>query len=391
MLSDATLQYGEAITSGLLAVDRLVRREGGDDDDGLVVLNMDAGRLPASWHTYAEAEAGLHELHRRAAELPEPDRRRYYQQLCGSTIALLAWRQGSLGFADQISRFLHVPAEPVPDAELDAMRREVHALLSGMGYDGDLQAQAQAWESRNRVPPDEVEGTLQALMDEAWDRTAQRIEIPAPRSDGMRVRTVTGVPFNARCDYLGRTVEFNRDPVLTHQSLKHLATHECYPGHYVQFKLRETWYHEGTAPADGLLSIVNSASSSPFEGIADLGVHVIDWIESDDDRLFLLLGRYRAALGTAAAWRLHVSGWNETRVLHWLREGSLVGGEGWAANRVRFIAAPQRAALIWSYWWGEQTVRPVWDREPEERRSALLRYLYGRMHSPQTVAMFGAG
>jgi hypothetical protein len=394
MLSDKTLDYAEEITGVLLGVDQLVRREGGDADDGLVVVNMDPGRVPTSYASFEDAEVALSELKRRAPDLPEPDRRRYYEQLCDSTLALLQWRQGRLGFADQISGFLHVPPEPVSDTELERLQGELHSLLREMGYDGSLTAQAQAWETRNRVPPDEVAGTLQEIMDEAWDRTVQQIEIPAPKSDAMRVRTVSGVPFNARCDYLQRTVELNIDPVLTHQSLKHLAVHECYPGHYVQFKLRETWYRAGTAPADGLLSIVNSASSSPFEGIADNGLYVIDWANTNDDRLSALLGRYRSGLGTAAAWRLHALGWSESDTEYWLQERALVGGDGWAANRIRFIGAPQRAALIWSYWWGGLCVHPVWERQPVARRGEFLRYLYGRMHSPQTVAMFdtsGAG
>lgn len=390
MLSDRTLDYAEEVTGMLLGVDQLVRREGGDEDDGLVVVNMDPDRSPTSYASFEEAEAALHELERRALDLLERDRRKYYEQVCDSTLALLRWRQGRLGFAEQISGFLHVPAEPVSDAELEQLQQELHSRLNEMGYDGSLAEQAQAWEARNRVAPDEVAGTLQEIMDEAWDRTVQQIEIPAPKSDAMQVRTVSGVPFNARCDYLHRTVELNIDPVLTQQSLKHLAVHECYPGHYVQFKLRETWYRAGTAPADGLLSIVNSASSSPFEGIADNGLYVIDWADSDDDRLSALLGRYRSGLGTAAAWRLHAQAWSESDTVAWLRERALVGGEGWAANRIRFIRAPQRAALIWSYWWGSRCVQPVWERQPVERRGAFLQYLYGRMHSPQTVAMFDA-
>lgn len=388
MLSDRTLDYAEDLTGMLLGVDRLVRRDGGDDDDGLVVVNMDPDRPPTPYASFEDAEAALYELKRRALDLPEPDRRKYYDQVCDSTLTLLRWRQGRLGFAEQISGFLHVPAEPVSDAELERLQRDLHARLHEMGYDGSLAEQAQAWEARHRVAPDEVAGTLQEIMDEAWDRTVQQIEIPAPKSDGMQVRTVSGVPFNARCDYLHRMVELNIDPVLTYQSLKHLAVHECYPGHYVQFKLRETWYRAGTAPADGLLSIVNSASSSPFEGIADNGLYVIDWANTEDDRLSALLGRYRSGLGTAAAWRLHALGWSESDTVAWLRERALVGGEGWAANRIRFIRAPQRAALIWSYWWGGLCVHPVWERQPVEHRGAFLRYLYGRMHSPQTVGMF---
>src|SRR6266508_6114562 len=73
------------------------------------------------------------------------------------------------------------------------------------------------------------------------DRAAGR-GCALPGSDGMHVITVSGVPFNARCNYLARQVELNIDPILTRPALKHLAVHECYPGHYVQFKLRETWY-----------------------------------------------------------------------------------------------------------------------------------------------------
>jgi hypothetical protein len=55
---------------------------------------------------------------------------------------------------------------------------------------------------------------------------------------------------------------------------------------------------------------------------------------------------------------------------------------------MRFIAAPQRCVLIWSYWHGEAAVAPAWERVAPARRPEFLRFLYGRMHSPQSVAMF---
>jgi len=390
MLSDATLAYGEDMARALLGVDALYRSLAaeGEEDDGLVVVNMAPDHRPEPYATYAEARERLGELARRAETLPESDRRAYYGQLCESTLALLEWREHGLSFTEQLSRFLHVPAAPVLDEELDGLRREMRALLSGMGYDGDLPAQCAAWEDRTRVPRDEVAGVLNGLCDEAWERTVARMALPAPRSDGMRVATVSGAAFNARCNYLGRTVELNIDPVLTRPALKHLAVHECYPGHYVQFKLRETWYKEGTAPADGLLSVVNSASSCTFEGIADNGLLLLDWLDTDDDRFAALMSRYRSGIGTGAAWRLHALGWPEDRVTEWLSGESLVGGNGWAANRMRFIAAPHRAVLIWSYWWGEAVVTPAWRRVPPERQADFLRFLYGRMHSPRTVGMF---
>jgi hypothetical protein len=239
------------------------------------------------------------------------------------------------------------------------------------------------------VPPEEASEVLTALLDEAWDRTERLLgSMPAPREDGMKVRALSGVAFNARCDYAHRTIDLNVDPVLTRPGLKHLAIHEGYPGHWLQFKLRETMVEEGRAAPDALLSIVNSASSSVFEGIADHGIEAIGWGGSADDHLQGLVNQYRAAIGTGAAWRLHELGWERRHVTDWLREMSVGGGEGWIANRMAFIEAPSRAALIWSYWWGVQAVAPAWEEVPEARRPAFIEYLYGRMHSIRTVGMF---
>ncbi|MEJ2203197.1 MAG: hypothetical protein P8170_03730 [Gemmatimonadota bacterium] len=387
---EATHAYGERLARALLGVDALYRQESGDED-GLVVLNMDTeGRYPPEpFADYAEAARGFRGLEGEAAGLPEADRRVYYAEVCRSTLAFVAWRTKGLSFTDQLSGFLHVPAAPAPEAELDEMQDHIRALLTRMGYTGDLRQQAADWEERNRVPPDEVEGVLSSFLDEAWTRTEERLlEIPADRSDGMRVSTVRGVPYNARCDYLNRTVELNVDPALTRPGLKHLAVHEGCPGHYVQFKLRESMAGRGQACADVLLSVVNTASSSVFEGIADAGLEMLGWVDSDDDRLQTMMNRYRAGIGTGAAWRLHALKWAPDAVASWLRGRSLVGGEGWVENRMRFISSPSRAALIWSYWWGERVVTPVWRRVAADRRSEFLRFLHGRMHSNGSVAMF---
>lgn len=388
MISEQTLAYAERVTTALLGVDALYRKESGDEE-GLAVLNMSGGRhQPDPFDSYTTAAECFSGLQREAAGLPEPDRRRYYDQLCHSTLAFMRWREDGLPFTEQLSSFLHVPAEPASNAELDALRGKMQDLLNSLGYGGDLRAQFAAWEAKNRVPPDEVPGVLRELLDQAWDRTEERLHIPADKSDGMQVIPVSGAAFNARCDYLERKIELNIDPVLTRQGLKHLTVHEAYPGHYVQFKLRETWYREGLAPADGLLSVVNTASSSTFEGIADNGMTLLDWVETDDDRLQALLNRYRSGIGTGAAWRYHALGWPEEKVTGWLRDQTLAGGEGWVTGRMRFISAPSRAVLIWSYWWGEPSVTPVYRQVPAARRPEFLRYLYGRMHSNQTVPMF---
>jgi len=115
---------------------------------------------------------------------------------------------------------------------------------------------------------------------------------------------------------------------------------------------------------------------------------MMDWIESDDDKVLALLNRHRAGIGTGAAWRLHALEQPEEKVADWLRGQSLVGGEGWVSNRMGFITAPSRAVLIWSYWWGERVVAEAWRRIPESNHTDFLRFLYGRMHSNKSMEMF---
>jgi hypothetical protein len=207
MLSDKTMAYGEQVTTALLGVDALYRAESGDEE-GLVVVNMATStHQPEDFESYVAARDRFEQLSAQAADLPEPDRCRYYEQLCQSTLAFMDWRQGDLPLSDQLNGFLHVPAEPASDAELDALRGEMRSLLNSMCYDGDLVSQSAAWETRNRVPPDEVSGVIDELMAEAWDRTDERLPIPATKSDAMRVVPVSGVAFNARCNYLERKIE----------------------------------------------------------------------------------------------------------------------------------------------------------------------------------------
>ena len=376
--------------TALLGVDALYRKES-RGKERLVLLNMDTeGRYPPdSFDRYGAARACFEGLQADSYLLPEPDRRVYYDDLCSSTLAFIRWRQAGLSFREQLREFLHVPVRAPADGELDGLRGMIGIFLTGMGYEGDVVAQAAAWEEQNRVPPAVVPELFATLLDEAWDRTEEHVfKIPAPKSDGMRVSTVSGVHYDARCDYLGRTIELNIDPVLTRPSLKRLAIREGYPGHYVQFKIRETMAAEGLAAPDGLLSVANTASSSVTQGIADDGIRMIKWESTKDDEVQGLMNLHRAGIGAGAAWRLHALGWPEELVADWLSQQTLIGGAGWVKKRMRFIAAPSRAVLPWSDWWGEQAVVPAGRYVPEGKRDDFLRFLYGRMHSISSVGMF---
>jgi hypothetical protein len=391
-LSAGTLAFGRRVVTGLLGVDVLAREQGGEEY-ALAVVNMAAQGefVPGPFAGWHEARDYWKGLQAETTGLSEPDRRVYYADLCASTLSFIRWRHEGLPFREQLAQFLHCEAKPASEEELAAIEQQIHVLLGGMGYEGSLDQRCTAWELACVVPSEEVPTVLQGLMDEAWERTHSSLipgGIPAPRHDSMRVQPVRGVAYNALCGYLERTIQLNVDPVLTLPSLKHLAVHEGACGHYVQFKMREHMYSTGQAPADVLLSVVNSASSSVFEGIADAGMEMLSWVTTDDDRVQALMNRYRMGVCTVAAWKLHALGEPTDAVHTWLSKHALTGGPGWVANRMKFIASPGRAVLIWSYWHGEPCVAKAWRSVARAQRPQFLRWLYGRMHSISSVQMF---
>ena len=389
LLSDKTISYSMEIARVTMGIDALYRREAGIDDlhDGLVVLNM-CDVAPEPFEDYTQAQQRLAELAGRALGLPEPDRRLYYTQACTSLWSFCQWRRGLLeDIGTQIGMFLHVdPASP-SEAQLQAWNRDLYRLLGEAGYAGDLKARIDAWEQKHLVPPDEVQGTMDEMMVFARERTGNILELP--ENDYYHCQTVPSAAFNASSDYGNRRVIVNTAPILTTHKLKHLVCHEVYPGHFMQFTLRRIAWERGYGGLDGTLSVCNHSSSCTFEGIADCGAAFLDWEEDIDDAINGRISMIQSALGAAASYRMHILKRPNAEVEAFLRDNAPGGGEGWVANRMGFISDPARAALIWSYLRGDEGVFPVWARVAREDRPAFFEYIYNRLHTVQSLQLFG--
>lgn len=387
-LSDQTIAFSVDVARATMGVDALYRRETGFTDlhDGLVVLNM-ANVEPAAYESYQAAQSHLAELAQKALALPEPDRRLYYAQACTSLWSFCQWRQDQLpSMSSQIGLFLHADPAPASQAALDVYSGELYRMLGEAGYAGSLKQRIDAWEQKNLVPADEVQGTMDEMMVEARRRTGEIL--PLPEGDYYRCETVSGGPFNASSDYGNRRVIINTDPILTTQKLKHLVCHEVYPGHFMQFTLRRQAWEQGVGGLDGTLSVCNHSSSCTFEGIADCGIRFLDWEEGIDDRISGLVSVIQSALGTAASYQMHTLGWENVQVEDFLRKNAPGGGEGWVNNRMGFISDPARAALISSYWRGDEGVFPVWERVEKADRPRFFTYIYNRLHTIQSMQLF---
>jgi len=386
-LSDESLRFGEELATITLSIDALDRRLNtyDDDADGLVVINMGWNKV-REFESYAEARAALAELAKKTFSLPEPDRRLYFLQACVSLDSFCAFQMGELpGLMDQVGMFLHADCAPVSDAYLEARCAQLQACFDAMGYKGSLKEMTAKWEAENRVPRDQVRDTMLSLMKEARAKTGEFLPLPEAE---YTCEVCSGGAFSARSDYDHLRVIVNIDPNYTLQALKHLVGHEAYPGHYMQFTLRRVYFEKGFGSADGLLSVCNHSSSSTFEGIADMGTRMMGWNTTPDDKVFEILSDMKSAMGTASSFQMNVLHWTKDQIRDYMMKWPMLGGEGAVRSRLNFVGSSDRAALIWSYWRGDQAVSSVLDRVAPEDMDRYLDYIYGRLHTPASLQLF---
>ncbi len=384
-LSDKTIDLSVKVARATMGIDALYNAEKGNEDE-LVVLNM-GNVQPEPFDTYDDALVCLADIAREAMGLPEADRRLYYTQACTSLASFCRWRKHQLEeMSDQIALFLHVDPTPASQKDLDFMNRKLYDMLGEIGYTGDLKQRIAAWEQKNLVPADEVQGVMTEMMAQAREITGQFL--PLPENDYYHCRTVSSGHFNASSHYDERCVVINVNPILTTQKLRHLVCHEVYPGHFMQFTLRRQAWEKGVGGLDGTLSVCNHSSSCTFEGIADCGLKFLGWDNTLDDRVCEQISAIQGALATAASYRLHTLKWEKSKVESFLRDNAPGGGEGWVSNRIEFISDPARAALIWSYMRGDEGTMPVWENAGKFDRERFYEYVYGRLHTVQSLQLF---
>lgn len=378
------------LTAGIDALYRSTPRSDGFlDKEGLIPVAM-AEVEPIELRDYAEARARLEALAvRNAAEAESELRRDYVAEMIDSLLALVTtFEERPISFADRVAWQIRVTTQLVPDSALEGYRQTIREKLDELGYaGGSLAEDFNRWEAQARVPKDAVLAELKALILEGRERVTATMY---PMShEWMEPEGVTAVPFSAYCDYPTRKVLLNLDFPYTRFSLKHLATHEVFPGHLVHMNLRERYVAEGKMPLDGAQVVTSSASSALFEGIADNGMFFLDWVDGPEDELGVALQRLRSAMRCNAAWMMHAQGMTLDEIVPVMADKALQDPVT-ARSRLAFLSHNLRAPFVYAYYGGDMAVHEVWKTVPKERRAEFWQYLYGNMHTPATLAKYWA-
>jgi hypothetical protein len=386
--------FGQRLTALAVGMDHLERRlsqgQGALDGEGLIPIYLGDDLVTAenlqSWHEVFER---LNQLELEAKTYPAGARRVFLTAMIDSLRAAAQLFDGaSLSFSEKLERLVGVPAQPVPPEQLQAMRVTLESMLERVGYrQGSLAERVTRWESERFLAPELLEQTFESLMQQAQERT-DRLIFPT-KDYRMKLNLVRGVPYTARCNFNQGLMDLNADLKFTPSAVKHLVAHEVFPGHSTQLLYTLESAKKQTSTPDVLLCTANTVVGTIQEGIGDQGIHLIDWVESVDDSIFMDLRRLRSAAATSAAWYQMGEGWELEKVRNYLQDTAFPQ-TAWLEGRLRFGAHPFRGPFIASYWFGDESVREVRERTSPDKRKDFIAYLYAHMHTPASLRMFEA-
>ncbi len=378
-----------AVTMGMDAFERAQAISGGLlDGEGLVPIYLGGDLVrPRDYSSWATIFDDLASLRERISATPQDARRTFLQEMASSLQAAARLFSGEpMSYPEKLRTLVGAPVAPVDAARIEELTYALDAALVHAGIGGsDLGERVHRWEADRALDPAKLEDVFAELLAAAKRRTDAAIFDTGDYE--MRLNAVTDAPYTARCGFVERRMDLNVDNRFTRAAMKHLVCHEVFPGHATQLLYTLAEVQAGRSPADALLCTANAVTGCVQEGIGDQGVALIDWIEDEDDEIHMLLRTLKSAVQTTAAWRLMVQGEPRDVVADYLRTAAF-GQEAWVQGRLRMAEHPFRGPFIASYYAGNESVRRVRERTAVADRRAFNHYLYGQVHSPDSLELF---
>ncbi len=386
-------KFGYTLTAIAAGMDDLERRSqkgrGALDTEGLLAIYLGQDLVQSRHYSrWEEVEEELDQAAIDASECPLGSRRHTLAGLVQSLRAAMdIFRGRPMSFADKLTKLVGVPAAEADEDVIAGLREEIDAALSRMGIPGkSLGERLTSWQQSRFLPIDKLEPVYKELQEEAVRRTALHVfDVGDFR---MKLVLRPGTYPAGRCSFANATMEINTDLGCTRAAMKHLVTHENFPGHATQLLYTLDSYKKGLSTADVLLCALNGMPGVIQEGIGDQATELIDWVEDEDDVVQIALRRLRIATATTASWRLMQEGVAEDKVVSYVKETGLVL-DPYVDGRITQAKHPYRGPFNASYYFGNQAVRALRLRTGKADYPDFIQFLYGRIHSLDSFLAYG--
>jgi hypothetical protein len=295
---------------------------------------------------------------------------------------VLAGESGS--YADEVEGCYGVRPRWTDEAVFTAAHGRLQELLPG---DGPLAERYARWEKSTRVPAEQVERTLAAVIAEARTWTRHLVDLPA--GEGIVLEVVRDKPWMASCDYLGALrsrISVNVDLPMSAIDLLVLAIHETSPGHHTERCSKEHVLVRGWGLLEETLVLAPTPQSLVTEGIGNFAPDML--LEGEggpalasvvhDAGVDFHLGHALAVRRAVepcrwaevnAALMLHDAGASEAEAHAYLERWELT--PELAAHMVRYITEPTQRTYVMTLSAGRELCRAFVAGEPEHFRRLL--------------------
>jgi hypothetical protein len=294
-----------------------------------------------------------------------------YDQVVGLRTYAGVLADESTSYADEVQGCYGVRPAYTDEAVFTAAHERLEELFPG---NGPLAKRYQRWEDSIRVPAEQVERMIVAVIAEARAWTRGLVELPD--GEGVDVEIVHDKPYLAFCSYLGdlrSRISVNVTLPMSAIELLILTLHETYPGHHAERCSKEHLLVSGRGLLEETLVLVPTPQSLITEGIGELAPEVL--LEGDggaalaavvhDTGIELDLAHalaIRRALQPCrwaevnAALLLHDRGVSEAEVRAYLERWGLMSPE-LAAHMIRFFTEPTSRTYVITYPAGRELCR----------------------------------
>ena len=264
--------------------------------------------------------------------------------------------------------------------------------LGHLGYDGELDAQVQAWLAGTSLTGDAVIDFGQAVIDDARRDTEKRV-LTLPPGEGIDSFTgIRNVHYSGRSQYTGNFrgwLHFNVDKSWQRDLFVHVLCHEAYPGHQTFYALWDQLFQQRRWPIEAAYYQLNNPTNTVFEGGPEIAMHMLGWDDGDHDDA----RRLRAAVTYMDLGRIAMN-----NACLWVNEGNMTRTEAVdlmvdhyvlhddAERAFDFFTDGLARTNYAQYYYGRRIVRLAFERfeHDEAKRQTFFDILYRTPHSTST-------
>jgi hypothetical protein len=316
----------------------------------------------------------------------DPARVPYLTGLLDAFALMVRDGQGEkIPYARRVATYLQVPGERVAQEVIDGLKNELQQLLVEAGYPDDFGTALDQWREAQNVSGPEAERQGQQFLSRA---RAQTNLLVWPLPDGHKVELTfpTNYPYRGYSDYgkdyQGR-VFLSGDIEWQLSSLKHVVTHEVFPGHQAQSAVLESTFCQGKMPVEGTLYFSNTPITPKIEGMCEIGQEAIGMMDDIDDQINDLYNRYTSAVSTNLAFDCNEGLMDKETAVQALSSATQVS-RLFAGKRYDFFTNPLWSTGFPHYWYGREFMRESY-RLMQDHLPEFYRMVYTEPHTVATL------